>query len=206
MDPLTISALIAGGSAVTSAFLNSRGNNKESKTQKTKRKLMDQILASLDGNGPYSDLFSTDMETFNKSFVEPAQAKFRNQIAPQIQQSYIQYGQQRGTGLDDQLLRAGVDMDSMLNQYLFDYQKSGLDRKQNAMNSILQSTGGAAAKTSDSDAIMRGAGGFLDSDAWKDIVDEYAKAKPEKETDASDAIKKTLPVRPGYAPDYSSQY
>src|SRR5688572_31554021 len=52
------------------------------------------------GQGEFSDLFNFDQDLFTKSFIEPAQAKFRNQIAPQIQQQYIASGQQRGTGLD----------------------------------------------------------------------------------------------------------
>src|SRR5690348_12735518 len=131
--------------AAAASYASSKfGGSSETKMQRTQRKLVDQLLSSLDGNGPFADLYKTDENAFQKSFVEPAQSRFRNQIAPQIQQQFIASGQQRGSGLDDALTRAGVDLDSMLNQYLYQSQQDALNRKQSTLNTILG--GGAGAK------------------------------------------------------------
>lgn len=162
-------ALTAGGSALAS-WLSNKGQNKETKMERTKRKLVDQLLNSLQGSGPFSDLYKFDEDSFNKSFVEPAQARFKNQIAPQIQQQYIASGQQRGTGLDDTLTRAGVDLDQMLNQYYMQYQESAKNRAQSGINSIFSQGSGAQTPLTGGEAAMQGAGGFFTSDAWKDIA------------------------------------
>ena len=87
---------------------------KETPMQAKQRELVDQLLGSLQGGGPFSSLFNVDEAGFQRSFVDPMKYKFQSQIAPQIQQQYIESGQQRGTGLDDTLTRAGVDMDQEL--------------------------------------------------------------------------------------------
>lgn len=163
--PAAISALgsIGGG------FLASRGN-RETKIQRKQRKLIDQLLASLQGNGPYSSLFNRDFDTFQKSYVDPAKHMFKSQIAPQIQQSYISGGQQRGTGLDDTLTRAGVDLDQMLNQAFMDYINTGDKMKLDVINNILGAGSGAPPQMSTGDAFAQGAAGFLSSDAFSDFV------------------------------------
>src|SRR3954471_24933150 len=100
--------LISAAASAGASWLGGQGSApKETKMQKTQRKLVDQLIASLSGSGPFSDLFNSDESVFQKSFVDPAKSLFNNQIAPQIQQQFIASGQQRGSGLDDQLLRAG---------------------------------------------------------------------------------------------------
>ena len=164
--------LIAAGAS----WLTGQGSaKKETKMERTKRKLVDKLLASLNGDGPYSDLFAADQDTFNKSFVEPAQAMFRNQIAPQIQQQYIASGQQRGTGLDDTLTRAGVDLDAMLNQHMYQFQQDALNRKQSSINSILGTGSGAQNETSGMQDILSGAGGYLSSSDFSDQFKDYFK-------------------------------
>lgn len=153
------------------SYLSNRGKaSNETELQRTKRHLVDELLASLNGKGRYSDLYKFDKHAFNKSFVEPMKAKFRNQIAPQIQQEYIASGQQRGTGLDDQLLRAGVDLDNMLNQYYYQAQQDAMNRKQNAINSILGGGNGAANDTSAGQDIMSGLSGYLSSSGFSDSL------------------------------------
>lgn len=170
--PALISALGSIGGGILG-----RGGNKETKTQKTQRKLIDQLIASLGGNGPYSDLFNTSDEAFQKSFVEPAQSMFRNKIAPQIQQQYIAHGQQRGTGLDDTLTRAGVDLDSMLNQYLYQHQQDALNRKQGVIGSILGASSGAPNQTSVGRAAGEGFAGFLNSEGFENFSRDIFKDK-----------------------------
>src|SRR6185295_13327016 len=90
--------LLQAAGSVASGYLTGQGANKETKTQKTQRKLIDQLIASLtSGEGPFADLFNMDENAFQKSFVDPAKAMFNNQISPMIQQQYIASGQQRGT-------------------------------------------------------------------------------------------------------------
>lgn len=160
-------ALISAAASIGGGFLSGRSSRpNETKLEKTKRHLIDQLLASINGDGPYSDLFASDPEMFQKSFVEPAQAMFRNQIAPQIQQQYIAGGQQRGTGLDDQLLRAGVDLDSLLNQQMYQFNQDADNRKFNAINSILGGGSGAPAPRSSGDDIMSALSGYLSSESF----------------------------------------
>lgn len=147
----------------------------ETKMQKTQRKLVDKLLSSLQGEGPFSDLFNDDPEAFQKSFVEPAQARFRNQTAPQIQQQYIASGQQRGTGLDDTLTRAGVDLDSMLNENMYKFQQDALNRKQNSINSILGSGSGAPNETSGIQDLLGGGAGYLSSSDFATQFKDYFK-------------------------------
>lgn len=132
---------------------------------KQKRQLIDELLASVKGNGPFSDMFKADDATFQKSFVEPAKQRFRDQISPQIQQSYIANGQQRGTGLDDTLSRTGVDLDQMLNQQYMQYQNNANDRKQNAISSILGGNYGSGNQSVGS-AASQGAAGYLSSSGF----------------------------------------
>lgn len=164
--------LIAAGAS----WLSGQGSaDKETKMDKTKRKLVDQLIASLTGSGPFSDLYSSDENTFQKSFVEPAQKMFQNQIAPQIQQQYIASGQQRGTALDDTLTRAGVDLDSMLNQHMYQFQQDALNRKQNSINSILSGGSGPANETTGTQDLLAGTGGYLASSDFADQFKDYFK-------------------------------
>ena len=146
------------------------GGNNETPMQQRQRELIDQLLESLRGNGAYSDLFNVDEESFQKSFVDPMKKKFSSQIAPQIQQSYIASGQHRGTGLDDTLTRAGVDMDQLLNQYYYQAQQDAMNRKTNVMGSVLGAPAGAQQKPTWGQAAMQGVGGYMTSDSFgKDI-------------------------------------
>lgn len=169
-------ALIQAGGSIASGWLSGQGAaGKETKMQRTKRKLIDRLLSSLEGKGPLADLYSTDENVFHKSFIEPAQAMFRNQIAPQIQQQYIASGQQRGTGLDDTLTRAGVDLDSMLNQYLYQFNQDAMNRKQSTINSILGSGDGAPNETSGMQDLFSGLSGYLSSEGFANTASNIFK-------------------------------
>lgn len=175
MDPATISLLIGGASALTGGALTAFGNKqKETKLQKQRRKLIDDLLYSVQtGQGKYADLYKWDEDVFNKSFVEPAKAKFRNQIAPQIQQSYINSGNQYDTAMEDQLLRAGVDLDQLLNQYMYQSQQDVKNRKSNILGGIASGSE-APYQTSTGQDLASAAGGFLSSDKFTDIVNNFA--------------------------------
>lgn|ERR1043166_612368 len=187
--------LIQAGASALGGWLGGQGSAaKETKMQKTQRKLVDQLIASLTGDGPFADLYNSDESVFQKSFVDPAKALFNNQIAPQIQQQYIASGQQRGSGLDDQLLRAGVDLDSMLNQYMYQHQQDALNRKQNSIGSILGSGTGAPNETTGGQDIMSGLSGYLSSSGFADTVGGLFKNKS--------TAPNVEPPRKGFAPDY----
>lgn len=169
--PLAAAGISALGS-MAAGYMSSRANRpKESKMQKTQRKLVDRLIASLGGEGPYSDLFSSDENAFQKSFVNPAKERFNNQIAPQIQQQYLASGQQRGTGMSDQLLRAGVDLNSLLDQHYMDYIQQAQNRKANAISGILGAGSGSPTGQSTGDSMMSAGAGFLASDSFQDLVD-----------------------------------
>ena len=178
MDPATIalaSAAITGGSSILGGWL-SRGGNKETRIQKRQRHTIDDLIRSLKGKGPYSDLFNMDEAAFQKSYVEPAKQRFRDQIAPQIQQSYIATGQQRSSGLEDQLLRAGVDLDQILNQQYATMQENVANRKSNAINSILNQNAGAPNQPSTGETLGQAASGYLSSDAFANAVPDILAA------------------------------
>lgn len=152
----------------------------ETDIQKTQRNVIDDLLQSLSGDGPYSDLFNVSEDVFQKSFIEPAKARFQNQIAPQIQQSFIQGGQQRSTGLDNQLLQAGVNLDQMLNQQYGKFQQQGQQRQFEALSKILGQ--GKGSKDTDFMSKLTGSiGGYLGSDTFQenvtDITDVFKKRK-----------------------------
>jgi hypothetical protein len=146
------------------------GGDKETPMQGKQRELIDQLLGSLGGSGPYSDLFSADEGAFQKSFVDPAKAMFSHQIAPQIQQQYIAGGQQRGTGMEDTLTRAGVDLDQMLNQNYMQFMQQGQQNKLGAINSILSQGAGPRAEESPWDRFMGGVAGFGTSRSLPELI------------------------------------
>ena len=117
--------------------------SQETPIQGRQRELLDQLLGSLQGNGPFSNLFQADEGAFQRSIVDPAMQRFQSQIAPNIQQQFIAGGQQRGTGLEDTLARAGVDLNQMINQQYLPFQQAGLERKQRGLESVLGAGAGA---------------------------------------------------------------
>jgi hypothetical protein len=145
------SAIIASAvPAIISAIgaaLNSR-KTQETPIQGQQRETIDQILRSLKGQGPFSDLFNTSNEAFQQSYVQPAKQLFESQIAPSIQQSFIAGGpagnaRTSSTALQDSLARAGIDLDQMLNQQFAQFQQQGQNRQLGALQSILDQSPGA---------------------------------------------------------------
>lgn len=174
MNPAVIAALITAAGSVAGGMMSQ--NPKESGTQKQKRKLIDELMASISGNGQYSDMFQMDEAAFQKSFVDPAKARFNNQIAPQIQQNYIAGGQQRGTGSEDTLSRAGVDMDQMLNEQYMKFQQGAMDRKSSTLNSIIGGGEGVVFGMSTGEKAQDAAAGYLSSDDFGSSIRDILKA------------------------------
>lgn len=164
-------ALISAAGSIGGGYLSGRSNTpKETKIQRQQRKLIDDLIMSLKGGGSFNDLFNSDEDTFQKSFVDPAKSIFKNQIAPSIRQQYIGSGQQNGTGLEDQLLRAGVDLDQLLNQHLASFQESALNRKSNTISNILGQQGGVQPSMSNSGILGNAVGGYLQSSGFSDAI------------------------------------
>jgi len=193
-----IGGLIGG---VGSAILG-RGQNKETPVQGQQRQLIDQLLASIGGQGPYSDLFNLDENAFQKSFVDPMKQKFQSQIAPQLQQSYIASGQQRGTGLDDTLTRAGVDIDQLLNQFYSQQQQGAMNRKAVAMSGILNQGAGVGPGQTVGEAALSGLGGYLGSEGFStslnDIISAFSNQKPNQNMINKTLQDQILPKRKGF--------
>lgn len=151
-------ALLGG---LIGGFTGGETKPQETKIQKQQRQLVDQLIGSLNGSGPYADLFSPDEATFQKSYVEPAKSRFLNQTVPAIQQSYVggQYGAQRGgTGMEDTLTRAGVDMDQLINQAYGNYVAQAQNRKMDTLSRILGQAPGERAQPSYASQYFGGEG------------------------------------------------
>jgi hypothetical protein len=188
--PFAPAIIGAAGSAIGGAI--GAGGNKETKLQRQRRKLIDELLGSLrSGSGPFSDLFASDQETFEKGFAEPARQRFRDRGAPMIQQKFINAGLQRGTGLDDELARAGVDLESEINKNLMQYEQSALDRKMNILKGIM---GGSEAgpQTSPGQGALEGLAGYAASPGFQKNLEDLFK------TSSSNA------PRTGYSSDWAS--
>ena len=173
-----IAALISGAASALGAFSSSKQSKMQRKAnepyqqfQERKNQLIDELLGSLDGSGKYGNLFQTDENAFQKSFVDPAKQMFGSQIAPQIQQGSISGGMQRSSSLDDQLTRAGVDLDQMLNQNYMSFQNQGKDRMSSMLSNILGNQPSQPLSTGPSDSSIWGgaASGFLESQAFSNL-------------------------------------
>lgn len=176
---------------------------KETKIQKQQRELVDQLLGSLKGNGPYSALFQPDEEAFQKSIVEPAKSIFRNQIVPQIQQGYVggTYGQQRGgTGMEDTLARAGVDLDQLINQQYLQFQQGAQNRQTDVIGRILGQGEGVQKPESFGSQLLSGLGGYLTQGGAEgdiaNILSGFSQQKPSPEQNS--LMDTYVPQREGF--------
>jgi len=155
------------GSSLLSSYLNRDRGSKETPIQKGQRKTIDEVLASLKGNGPYADLFRSDQEGFQKSVVDPSIHRFNSQIAPQIQQQYIAGGMQNGTGMQDALTRAGVDLNSNIDQLYLPYMQGAQNRAVSGLSGVLsQGPGVNTQDQSGSEAVGQGFAGYLSSPSF----------------------------------------
>jgi len=206
IDPVTLSAIIAAASAAVKGGVSYMGAKKERKeqeklrrpyeqAQQRKENLISELLSSIEGEGKYSRFFQDDPETFQKSVVDPLKGTFQREIAPQIQQASIASGQQRSSSMEDQLTRAGVSLDEMINKAYMDFQGRGQQRAASTLSGII---GGAAPEplkpmTQPGQELLGSASGFLESDAFADWLGSFGKQADTKTTED-----KTEETRPGY--------
>lgn len=172
------SAAAAAAPAVISGLASvfGRSKPKASPLQKQQSQLFNQLMEGFQGRGSSAGLFAADEESFQKQFADPARQRFQSQTAPQIQQSFLASGQQRGTGLEDELTRAGVDMEQLLNQEFNQFQQGAQNRQLSAMNAIMGGQGGVPAPgPSKLQAFGQGvAGGFADQDTASNFAEKFA--------------------------------
>lgn len=173
IDPATAamiaSTLISAAGSIGGGILGSQ-NPKETKLQRKQRKTIDEILASIKGDGPFQDLFNLDEEAFQRSIVDPALRTFELQTAPQIQQKYIQAGLQRGTGLGDALNRAGVDLQSNIDKLYLDFQNQRQNRIMQALNQVLGAGAGVQSPLSTGEKFGQATAGYLSSPGFREDI------------------------------------
>lgn len=206
-----IPALIQMGTSLYGGYKAGKAGAVGTEIQQKQKNLIDDLLASLKGEGSYSNLFNKDEEAFNKSYVEPAQSLFRNKIAPSIQQEFIATGQQRGTGLEDQLTRAGVDIDQLLNQQYGQFQQGKELNIQNIISQILGQGPGVAGPLSGSQAFGRAAQGYFGSEGFAnslaDVTDKFGDVFKNRASTRTNAIPPVNPPRKGFdEPGYGKFY
>lgn len=165
MDPITQAILtaLAGAGASTLGGVFSRQQPSMTPMQKKQSSIIDEILQGVKGQGQFADLFNADEAAFQRSIVDPSMSRFRNQIAPQIQQSYIQSGQQRGSGLEDTLARAGVDLNALIDQQYGQFQQNAQNRQLNALNTVLGAGPGVGSGQGAGSAAGQAFSGWLTS-------------------------------------------
>ncbi|MDP2652184.1 MAG: hypothetical protein Q8O94_03540 [bacterium] len=175
MNPAIIAALITAAGSMGGAAIGASGRGKETSIQKQQRKTIDQILAGIQGQGPYANMFSVDRDLFKQTVEDPMMETFRNRGIPQIQQSYIASGQQRGTGMDDTLTRAGVDLQGMVSEQYGKYVNDAMNRRVSALGNVTGAGAGFSPDTSASTGAQA-VGGYLASDDFGKMVDLIMKS------------------------------
>lgn len=155
---------LAGGAAgaLGQGFLTPN-KPQETKMQATQRELIDQLIQGIRGQGPFADLFSSDQDTFNRSFLEPAKQMWSGQIAPSITEQFTASGHGGDTSLQDALARSGVDMDTLLNQQYGQFQQNAMNRQMSGIGGILGYGPGAQNQPSRGDIVRESMSGYLAS-------------------------------------------
>lgn len=162
-----IPALVSSAlSAATGGLLASGvGSKRVDRTPKFQRELIDQILQGLQGQGPFAGLFQADEAAFQKSIADPLLQQFKTQTAPNIQQSFIASGQQRGTPLESSLARAGLDVQGQINQQFLDFQKGAQDRQFQGIKQALSFKPDIQQQLTPFGGVLRGLAGSGDVNA-----------------------------------------
>jgi len=192
-------AIGAGVGLVGGGLMGYLNRSKPSKSEKKKDKLVDQLLQSVNGQGPYSDLFNANEQTFQKNFAEPAMRRFKNVTAPQIQQQYIARGMHKGTGLEDALMRAGVNMEDMINQNYMQYQEAANQRKMQGLNTVLGQPNTPDAQ-SGWGAFGQGVGAYASTDQFGNQVKDLSKWADSKwnQPEAKPEVPVSRPLAKGF--------
>lgn len=116
---------------------------KESLLNPNQQQLMDLIYQGLtSGEGPLKDLFgSFNQQAFEKGVNEPALKNFQERILPMIQEKYIAGNQVGGSGMRNEQLKAGTDLQSQLAQLLYQAQQQQGQNRFAGLNTALGTRG-----------------------------------------------------------------
>lgn len=168
MGPEVIAALIAAAGSIGGGLLGSKGP-KETAIEKQQRKAIDAILEGLQGSGPYASFFQADQDAFQKSIVDPARGRFEREIVPGITRAFAAQGVERGSGIENYLTRAGVDLNDRINAQYLDFTQGAQNRGLTALMNALGASPGFR------DQGQRGAfpqalQGYLTSGAFQDSI------------------------------------
>ena len=198
--PAIISAIASIGGGYLAG--RSKGGG-ETKNQKLSRNVAQDLIKSMRGEGPYSNLFQTDEAAFQKSIVDPSISRFRNQISPQIVQQSAGSGGFRGSYLDDQLARAGVDLNQMIDQNYLTFQNQGKDRMANALANIQGMSAGAPNQLTTGQAAGQATAGYLSSEGFEKAISEIVKQySGNQQPQASSPMQAAYGTPKGFAPDW----
>lgn len=156
----------AGGvlGGVSGLFGGKRKPKKRSTLDPAARKLYDEYIASIRGEGPMGGMYNFDAnaanENFNKNVAEPAYQQFNENVIPQIT------GQFRGQNIGNSsytgeaLSRAGRDvqrgLDAQRSNVLYQGGQDALNRKQRAIEH------GLGVQTFAYDTADQGGGNVID--------------------------------------------
>ena len=145
-------ALLTAGIGAAANFAGSLFGSKKKKRHKKvstlspeAQALYNDYIASIRGEGPFSDLYNFDAEGYNKVFdqsvARPAYRNFQENIIPGITGQYRQNNLMNSSYSAEALSRAGrnvqENLDAQRAQNVFAGQQQSNLNKQNAINNVL---------------------------------------------------------------------
>jgi hypothetical protein len=114
---------------------------KISTLDKNQQKINESQFQSLNGEGPWADLYNYDPEkanaVFDQTIGNPAYRNFQENVVPKITGSFRSNGLMNSSYAGDALSKAGRDVQESLNgqrtKYLYDTENAAKGSKQNAI-------------------------------------------------------------------------
>lgn len=136
---------IAGGIAGLFGGKKKKKAKKISTLDPQQQALYDDYVASIRGEGPFSDMYNFDdkgyNEVFDKTVGRPAYRNFEENIIPRITGQFRQNNLMNSSYAGESLSRAGRDvqenLDAQRSANVFNGQQQAKTSKQNAMNQVL---------------------------------------------------------------------
>ncbi len=138
----------AAGAAIGSTlgfFAPRKKKKKISTLDKQQQQLYGQYHAALQGQGQFADMFNynpqQDTDYFNKSIAAPAYQNYKENVVPTITGAFRGGNLGKSSYLGGALGKAGSDvqknLDAQLSQMLSQGHENALNRRVNAVNSLL---------------------------------------------------------------------
>lgn len=134
---------VAGG--LLGFFSPKKKKKKLSTFDKTQQEVFGNYAQGLQGKGAFADLFGFDQQgatnAFNQNVAQPAYENFNQNIVPSITGAFRGGNLQNSSYLGGALSKAGTDVQKDLNAQLsnmiYNGNQASLDRRLNAINSII---------------------------------------------------------------------